>query len=83
LTAALASTIRDHEMSLIGFLKFAPQTNEVARAAIIYPGLLEVARIVGRPLALFELGASAGLNLRNSTLLDFTRVNDSSKLVAL
>lgn len=39
----------------------ATQTNEVGRCAVLYPGLLEAAG--GRPVALLEVGASAGLNL--------------------
>lgn len=41
----------------------APQTNEVQRSAALLPGLLHVARRVQMPLALVEIGASAGLNL--------------------
>jgi hypothetical protein len=41
----------------------APQTNEVQRSAALLPGLLHVARHTGLPLALVEIGASAGLNL--------------------
>lgn len=38
-----------------------PQTNEVGRAAALYGALLH---LPDRPLRLFEIGASAGLNLR-------------------
>lgn len=38
-----------------------PQTNEVARAGALMPGLLELARLTQMPIATFELGASAGL----------------------
>jgi hypothetical protein len=41
----------------------ATQTNEVARCASILPCLGIVASLTGRPLALVEAGASAGLNL--------------------
>jgi hypothetical protein len=41
-----------------------PQTNEVGRAAALMSGLLFVAAELGLPLALREIGASAGLNLR-------------------
>lgn len=41
----------------------APQTNEVQRSAALLPGLLHVAQQVQMPLALVEIGASAGLNL--------------------
>jgi hypothetical protein len=40
-----------------------PQTNEVQRSAVLLPGLLHVAAQTGLPLALVEIGASAGLNL--------------------
>jgi hypothetical protein len=39
------------------------QTNEVGRAAAILPALALASARVGRPLALVELGPSAGLNL--------------------
>jgi hypothetical protein len=40
------------------------QTNEVGRAAVLVPALSEVAnRVDHRPLALIEIGPSAGLNL--------------------
>jgi hypothetical protein len=40
------------------------QTNEVGRAGALVGGFLEVARMTGLPLRIFEVGASAGLNLR-------------------
>jgi hypothetical protein len=39
------------------------QTNEVGRSAVLVPVLDAVHRRVGRPLALVEIGPSAGLNL--------------------
>ncbi len=39
-----------------------PQTNEVGRSAALYGGLLHLARDL--PVRLFEIGSSAGLNLR-------------------
>src|SRR5262249_53551755 len=39
------------------------QTNEVGRCAYLYPAFALVAELSGRPLAIVELGASAGLNL--------------------
>ena len=44
-------------------LRSAPQTNEVRRSAVLLPGWLHVAQHTGLPLALVEIGASAGLNL--------------------
>lgn len=40
-----------------------PQTNEVGRSNVLMPGLLAIADHFGLPIHLFELGASAGLNL--------------------
>ena len=40
------------------------QTNEIGRAAVLAGGFIEIARRTGLPLALFEVGCSAGLNLR-------------------
>lgn len=39
------------------------QTNEVRRSALLLPAFAIVARRTGKPLALVEIGASAGLNL--------------------
>lgn len=39
------------------------QTNEPARSAYLYPALLTAQRLGGRPLALIEIGSSAGLTL--------------------
>jgi hypothetical protein len=39
------------------------QTNDVGRSAVLYPAFARVAGADGGPLALVELGASAGLNL--------------------
>ncbi|WP_052433098.1 DUF2332 domain-containing protein [Streptacidiphilus carbonis] len=41
-----------------------PQTNEVGRASLLLTGLLWAARSAPLPVRLFELGSSAGLNLR-------------------
>lgn len=57
------------DAGLEAWLGSAPQTNEVGRAAVLMSGLLVVAARFGMPLRLYELGASAGLNL----LLDFYR----------
>ena len=53
--------------ALAAWLDGPPQTNEVGRAAVLMPGLMTIAAETGLPLALFELGASAGLNLRLDT----------------
>jgi hypothetical protein len=41
-----------------------PQTNEVGRSVALTSGLLVIAKEVGMPLRLREIGASGGLNLR-------------------
>lgn len=41
----------------------ATQTNETGRCATLLPSLAQIAAAGGRPLALIEVGASAGLNL--------------------
>ena len=62
LAAALATAL--HDDRLLPWLDSAPQTNEVARSGVLMPGLMTIAAATELPLALFELGASAGLNLR-------------------
>jgi hypothetical protein len=64
LWAAVAEGLVRHEARLLRALARAPQTNEVRRAVALAPAFALVARATGRPLALWELGCSAGLNLR-------------------
>lgn len=61
--SAISATIADHDAEMTAFLDSPPQTNEVVRSAVLLGGLLTIAQAVNRPLALHELGASAGLNL--------------------
>ncbi len=49
--------------ALLPWLDSAPQTNEVGRSAVLMSGLMAVAHAFPQPVALLELGASAGLNL--------------------
>lgn len=49
--------------SIRAFLERPPQTNEVSRSGVLLGGFLTIARHSGLPLALREVGASAGLNL--------------------
>jgi hypothetical protein len=63
LYTALRNVLENHGEFLIAFLEQPPQTNEVARAAMLLPGFLTIAARADLPLALLELGASAGLNL--------------------
>lgn len=61
----LESTMRTHRAVLQAGLAKAPQTNEVGRSAALLGGLRHVAAWSGgRPVRLFEIGASGGLNLR-------------------
>ena len=50
--------------ALAPWLDSAPQTNEVGRSAVLMSGLIVIAARFGLPLRLYELGASAGLNLQ-------------------
>lgn len=61
LRAALAPVLADER--LLRWLDGPPQTNEVGRSAALMSGLLVVANRFRLPLRLYELGASAGLNL--------------------
>ncbi len=63
LERVLAQAIEAHDAELTAWLDNPPQTNEVARAALLYPGMMTIARRTSLPLAIFEIGASAGLNL--------------------
>jgi hypothetical protein len=50
--------------ALLPWLERAPQTNEVGRSAVLMAGLMVVASRFRQPIELYELGASAGLNLQ-------------------
>jgi len=50
--------------TLLPWLASAPQTNEVGRSAVLMAGLHVVAARFAQPILLYELGASAGLNLQ-------------------
>jgi hypothetical protein len=63
LWSAVAQALERHAPGLLRFLESPPQTNEVARCAVLLGGFLTIARQTQRPLALLEIGASAGLNL--------------------
>ncbi|OBI15140.1 hypothetical protein A5714_12615 [Mycobacterium sp. E2462] len=54
----------DHLSALRAALEQPPQTNEVGRAAALIGGLLRINSEFGYPIRLFEIGSSAGLNLR-------------------
>ena len=48
---------------LCEWLDSPPQTNEVARSAALWPGMMHIARRFGPRMEWIEIGASAGLNL--------------------
>jgi len=59
----LASVLAAHHDLLDAYLADVPQTNEPARSAMLLGGFLVVAAAARLPLAVLEIGASAGLNL--------------------
>lgn len=61
--AALADALQHNDSFLTERLSSAPQTNEVARSALILGAMLQIADLTQRPLDILEIGASAGLNL--------------------
>jgi hypothetical protein len=61
---AIRQSMDNHPGLLLDWLTRPPQTNEVRRAAAILPALHVAARMTGLPLALWEVGCSAGLALR-------------------
>ena len=62
--AEFAEFCRRHREEVAGLLAVrATQTNEVGRCAVLLPAFTTVAAEAGQPLALVDLGASAGLNL--------------------
>ena len=63
LRPVLAEVLDSHSAHILDGLTFAPQTNEVGRASALYAGLLTIAAEYPQPFALYEVGASAGLNL--------------------
>jgi hypothetical protein len=63
LVRTLPGAIARNDEWLQRSLDSAPQTNEIARSGMLLPGFLAIARETGLPLALHEIGSSAGLNL--------------------
>src|SRR5690554_5519844 len=64
---AIAGAIVKHDDFLHDFLDSPPQTNEVARSSALLGMALRLAERLQKPLALYEIGASAGLNLAFDT----------------
>lgn len=60
---AVSAQLSAHAAMLDAWLDSAPQTNEVARSALLLGAMLTIAGRTGLPLELYEIGASAGLNL--------------------
>lgn len=60
---AVRAALEARDAWLADWLNLPPQTNETARSAAVMAGILVAARRFGLPFRLFELGASAGLNL--------------------
>jgi hypothetical protein len=60
---ALHTTLGERSSEIIEWLHLAPQTNEVARSAVLYAGLSYLASLQAEPMELYEVGASAGLSL--------------------
>jgi hypothetical protein len=59
----VSRAIRQWDDRLLPWLDGPPQTNEVARSAMLYPGIMAVTHRFGPDVELLELGSSAGLNL--------------------
>jgi len=62
-TNALADSIERHQNFIIDYIRSPPQTNEVGRSIVLLGGFLELAKRFGSALDIFEIGASAGLNM--------------------
>jgi hypothetical protein len=60
----IAQTAANHSDSLRASLDQPPQTNEVGRSAALIGGLLHINHEFDLPIRLFEIGSSAGLNMR-------------------
>jgi hypothetical protein len=61
--AAIEGALKREDAFLTAFLDSPPQTNEIARSSMILGAALHVAARWRCPLALYEIGSSAGLNL--------------------
>ena len=72
LWTAIETAFDNHSASILNSLENAPQTNEVRRSVAVVPALTMVATRFGHPMALYELGTSAGLNLRADQFQVFT-----------
>jgi hypothetical protein len=62
--AALRALLAGRTADIRAWLDGPPQTNEVGRGAALIGGLCHLVAAAPRPVRLFEIGSSAGLNLR-------------------
>jgi hypothetical protein len=84
--AALRALLASRTTEIRGWLTGPPQTNEVGRGAALIGGLCHLVAAVPRPIRLFEIGSSAGLNLRADRFHipgDAGRYGDPGALVVL
>ncbi len=63
LQTILADEILQNRSHYEAYLEGPPQTNEVGRSGVMIGGYLTIAEETGLPLHVYEIGASAGLNL--------------------
>ena len=63
LKLAVEDALYRHAEAIIHFIASPPQTNEVARSSALAGGFFTIAALTSLPLAIFEIGSSAGLNL--------------------
>lgn len=63
LRPALDDALDKHADAITRFIENPPQTNEVARSAALAGGFFTIAALTSLPLAIFEIGSSAGINL--------------------
>lgn len=63
LWSEIEAALKAEAAFLLSMLDSPPQTNEVARTAMVYPAFCLAAERFALPVELLEVGASAGLNL--------------------
>ena len=63
LRALLIADVKQNRPRYEAYLTGPPQTNEVGRSGVMMGGYLSIAKQTGLPLHVYEIGASAGLNL--------------------
>ncbi|AQR62353.1 hypothetical protein BZG35_12400 [Brevundimonas sp. LM2] len=86
LWAVVSRSLKDQAARIDPWLNGPPQTNEVGRCNALMAGLLVLADRFGLPFALYELGASAGLNTqpdRYGYRLGTTQAGDPASPVQL